>query len=147
MNSAVERHHGDDWVYKIRRHQVNAPPDAKYGEYFGEICAGYDADHFRIVAQRSIARDALAMSSAQNDHQVFWFTDRDTARAVGTALLACAANERLLADQQWTGADGTVVRVEPTAPLLHIGDCSWPLAIDDAVDLGQRLIAWAGMTV
>jgi hypothetical protein len=83
---------------------VTAPPD---GEYFGYIAAGYDAVQFRIVASQSIAQDAFTMSSAQNAHKVLWFTDRDTARAVGTALLACAANERLLADQQRTGADGT----------------------------------------
>lgn len=124
-------------AYEIRQRQVTAPPD---GETYGTITVSNDAVQFRIIAE---------WNSAPYGYGKVGFTDRDTARAVGTALLTWAGNENPLADQQWTSDDGTVVRVtvEPATPFLHIGDCFWPLAIDDAIDLGQRLIVWAGLAL
>jgi hypothetical protein len=72
------------------------------------------------------------------------FTNLETARAVGSVLLASASTGTQVADQRWVDYEDTVVQVtlEPV-PILVIGDGSWALSADDAIHLGQWLIAWA----
>jgi hypothetical protein len=100
----------------------------------GSITVSNDARMIRIIA-----------NGGSVDEVRVWFTNRETARAFGSALLASARAGAQVADQRWAGDDDTVVQVtvEPAVPILHIGGDSWPLSADDATHLGQRLIAWA----
>jgi hypothetical protein len=113
--------------YEIRR-RITSSRD-------GGVNVSNDARMIRIIAD---------WGSTDTEVRV-WFTNRETARAVGSALLASARAGTQVADQRWAGDDDTVVQVtvEPAVPILHIGDDSWPLSAEDAIHLGQWLITWA----
>lgn len=77
-------------------------------------------------------------------------TDRDKAREFGTFILFCTGNESLWTNEDYVVSDGThEVRfaAEDGVPLFVIADSSSPIQLPeaDAIDLGQRLIIWAGI--
>lgn len=78
--------------------------------------------------------------------------DRDTARTIGTFLIRCAGNPSLHAYDDFNPTTGAleidVVDGEVDITVALDGEISgYAPTQEQAVDLGQRLITWAGVKV
>lgn len=74
----------------------------------------------------------------------------DVARAVGTFLIHCSGNPSLHGENTWIDEYGVTLRVffEDGQPTFQINDGRmWSTTPLHAVDMGQRLICWAGVAV
>jgi hypothetical protein len=83
--------------------------------------------------------------------------DAALAREIGTFILHCAGNESLHAEHAWVGLKGTFgMYVEDGNVTVTLTDATElpsaygqyvdrALSYEESVDLGQRLIIWAGV--
>ena len=106
--------------------------------------------HVIITTDRVSA--AISLGVADQSVQVAF--DRDTARDVGTALIAWASSPTVAAYDEWTGTNGAAFEinidvdgadVEFSAANNGVAMLTFFVTCDDAVDMGQRLIVWAGV--
>lgn len=96
----------------------------------------------------------FAVISAATNHPEFAVVveiDRQQAREIGTSLLQWAGNPTLHAYDDWCATGGVEVNVidgEIEITVARSGEISgYEPTTEQAIDLGQRLIVWAGVAV
>jgi hypothetical protein len=125
-------------TYVSKRRDVTDAPGAVH---YGTVALFTNDDHVVLGAIFNGEPAAVAM-----------FTDRDTVRGIGTTLLAWVGAHAfsLWGTHVWTdNASPTVelfLDVQDGLPAIDVGkSVHHALEPDDAIDLGVRLIVWAGV--
>lgn len=115
----------------------------------------YDGDNLAVDTRISFAHGGLAMvataervSTRESGDYEYVSLSPDMAREVGTFIVHCAGNPSLHGEKTWTDEFGSTLRVffEDGMPTFDICDTGrlWTTTPLNTIDLGQRLIIWAG---
>lgn len=104
---------------------------------------GYDGATVTVLTP---AAGLATIKVASESDYVMARLDSDTARDVGTYILRCAGNPGLNGTHAWNNVQVTAVDGEVSIGVSDNGAyAEHGLRQPDAVDVGQRLIVWAGI--